>query len=170
MHKIFLGAASVVAILLAITLLLRVPVARLGGRKKSAMNEEPTHKQLTAKLDASTQLAYERTYLSHERTLMAWVRTAIALISFGFTIAKIYELLREKHGERATLLGPQAIGIIMISMGLVALALATIQHRRALKLMHERCPELPPSLAVVMAAFFALVGILALLSVLLRMR
>jgi putative membrane protein len=134
------------------------------------MNEEPAHKQSTAKLDTSTQLAYERTYLSHERTLMAWVRTAIALISFGFTIAKIYELLREKRGEHATLLGPQAIGIIMISMGLVALALATIQHRRALKLMHERCPELPPSLAGVMAAFFALVGILALFSVLLRMR
>ena len=134
------------------------------------MNEEPTHKQPTAKLDTSTQLAYERTYLSHERTLMGWVRTAIALISFGFTIAKIYELLREQRGAHATLLGPQAIGIIMILMGLVALALATIQHRRALKLMHERCPELPPSLAGVMAAFFALLGILALFSVMLRMR
>ena len=134
------------------------------------MNEEPTHKQPAAKLDTSTQLAYERTYLAHERTLMGWVRTAIALISFGFTIAKIYELLREKRGEHATLLGPQAIGIIMISMGLVALALATIQHRRALKLMHERCPELPRSLAGVMAAFFALLGILALFSVMLRMR
>ena len=134
------------------------------------MNEEPTHKQSTARLDTSTQLAYERTYLAHERTLMGWVRTAISLISFGFTIAKIFELLREKHGEEATLLGPRAIGIIMIGTGLVALALATMQHRRALKVMHGRCPELPPSLAGVMAAFFALVGILALLSVILRMR
>ena len=134
------------------------------------MNEEPTHKQLTAKLDTSTQLAYERTYLSHERTLMGWVRTAIALISFGFTIAKIYELLREERGAHATLLGPQAVGIVMIVMGLVALALATIQHRRALKQLHERCPGLPPSLAGVMAAFFALLGILALFSVVLRMR
>jgi putative membrane protein len=170
LHKIFLGGASVVAILLAITLLLRVPVARSSGRKKSAMNEEPTHKQSTARLDASTQLAYERTYLAHERTLMGWVRTAISLISFGFTIAKVFELLREKHGEEATLLGPRAIGIIMIGTGLVALALATMQHRRALRVMHERCPELPPSLAGVMAAFFALVGILALFSVILRMR
>jgi hypothetical protein len=37
---------------------------------KSAMNEEPTQKQSTARLDTSTQLAYERTYLAHERTLM----------------------------------------------------------------------------------------------------
>jgi putative membrane protein len=91
------------------------------------MNEEPTHKQSTARLDTSTQLAYERTYLAHERTLMGWVRTAISLISFGFTIAKVFELLREKHGEEATLLGPRAIGIIMIGTGLVALALATMQ-------------------------------------------
>ena len=138
--------------------------------KKSAMNEEPTHKQSTARLDTSTQLAYERTYLAHERTLMGWVRTAISLISFGFTIAKVFELLRETHGEEATLLGPRVIGIIMIGTGLVALGLATMQHRRALRVMHEQCPELPRSLAGVMAAFFALLGILALFSVILRMR
>jgi len=73
------------------------------------MNEEPTHKQST--LDTSTRLAYERTYLAyertylaHERTLMGWVRTAISLISFGFTIAKVFEYLREKHGERGRFL------------------------------------------------------------------
>jgi putative membrane protein len=41
-------------------------------------------------LDTSTRLAYERTYLVYERTLMGWVRTAISLISFGFTIAKVF--------------------------------------------------------------------------------
>ncbi|MBV8970357.1 MAG: DUF202 domain-containing protein [Verrucomicrobia bacterium] len=132
------------------------------------MNEEPTHQQSMRPLDTSTRLAYERTYLAHERTLMGWVRTAIALISFGFTIAKVFEFLREKEGQRGPLLSPRAIGIIMIATGLVALALATIQHRRALKVLHERCPDLPPSLAGVMAAFFALVGILALFSAILR--
>jgi putative membrane protein len=132
------------------------------------MNEESTYKQSMPPLDTSTRLAYERTYLAHERTLMGWVRTAISLISFGFTIAKVFEYLREKEGERATLLGPRAIGIIMIATGLVALALATMQHRRASKVLHERCPGLPPSLAGVMAAFFALLGILALFSAVLR--
>src|SRR5262245_41543523 len=122
------------------------------------MNKEPTHKQSTSPLDTSTRLAYERTYLAQERTLMGWVRTALALISFGFTIAKLFEYLREKEGERATLLTPRTVGIIMIATGLVALALATVQHRRALKVMHERCPDLPPSLAGVLAAFIALLG------------
>ena len=137
------------------------------------MNEEPTHNQSMPPLDTSTRLAYDRTYLAHERTLMGWVRTALSLISFGFTIAKFFEFLREKQAERAPLLGPRAIGIIMIATGLVALALATVQHRRALKVLRERCPDLAPSLAGaslagVMAAFIALLGILALLSALLR--
>ena len=172
LHKIYLGEASVVAILLAIIhyLRLRTPLVRTIGRldERSAMDEEPTHEQSTRPLDTSTRLAYERTYLAHERTLMGWVRTAIALISFGFTIAKVFEYLREKEGPRATLLGPRVVGIIMIAMGLVALALATMQHRRASKGLHERCPDLPPSLAGVMAAFFALLGILALFSAILR--
>ena len=133
------------------------------------MNEEPAHKQSMPLLDTSTRLAYERTYLAHERTLMGWVRTAVSLISFGFAIAKVFELLREQHGEQATLLGPRAIGSIMIAIGLVALALATAQHRRASKILHERCPDLPPSLAGVMAAVFALLGVLAFVSVTLRL-
>ena len=134
------------------------------------MNEESTHKQSVPPLDTSTRLAYERTYLAHERTLMGWVRTAIALISFGFTIAKVFEYLREKDGARATLLGPRAVGTIMIAIGLVALVLATMQHRQASKILRERSPDLPRSLAGVMAAFFALLGILALISVTLRLR
>ena len=132
------------------------------------MNDEPVHKPSAPPLDTSSRLAYERTYLAHERTLMAWVRTALALISFGFTIAKVFEYLREKEGPRATLLGPRVVGIIMIAMGLVALALATMQHRRASKILHEHCPDLPPSLTGVFAAFIALLGILALLSAILR--
>ena len=132
------------------------------------MSEEPPHKQPMPPLDASTRLGYERTYLAHERTLMGWVRTALALISFGFTIAKLFEYLREKEGERATLLRPRTVGIIMIAIGLVALALATIQHRRASRVLHEHCPDLPPSLSGVLAAFIASLGVLALLSAILR--
>ena len=132
------------------------------------MNDEPAHKQSVPPLDISSRLAYERTYLAHERTLMGWVRTALALISFGFTIAKVFEYLREKQGKQATLLGPRAVGMIMIAIGLVALGLATVQHRRASKILHEHCPDLPRSLAGVFAAFIALLGVLALFSAILR--
>ena len=75
--------------------------------------------------DTGTRLAYERTWLAHERTQMAWVRTALTLISFGFTIAKFFEYLREKQAEPAPLVGAKTVGILMISAGIVSLTLAT---------------------------------------------
>ena len=49
----------------------------------------------SADLPAATRLAVDRTRLAYERTLMAWTRTATSLISFGFTIYKFFEYLRE---------------------------------------------------------------------------
>jgi hypothetical protein len=50
----------------------------------------------------------------------------------------------------------------------VALALASIQHGRALRALRRQCPGLHASLAWVLAALLALLGILALIVVLLR--
>ena len=63
-----------------------------------------------AALDSSTALALERTRLAHERTLMAWVRTATSLISFGFTIYKAFEYLRQRQPDVAHgVLGPHRL-------------------------------------------------------------
>jgi inner membrane protein YidH len=114
------------------------------------------------------QLAFERTFLAYERTRIAWVRTALALISFGFVIAKFFQYLREKQGETATMLPPRTIGLVMITIGLVGLILASWQERRALKALRERCPELPRSISGIMAIVIALFGVLALIAALLR--
>ena len=77
-------------------------------------------------LDASTKLAYDRTRLAYERTLMAWVRTGTSLITFGFTIYKFFEEF-QKAGQVPRTGGPvgaREFGIIMISIGLVAVLLA----------------------------------------------
>jgi len=132
------------------------------------MDKEAIHQPSATQSDPRVQLAYERTFLAYERTRIAWVRTALALISFGFIIAKFYQYLREKQGETATVLSPRAIGLLMISIGLVGLILANWQDRRALKALHERCPELPQSISGVMAVLITLLGILALVGALLR--
>ena len=132
------------------------------------MNDESIHENAGARLDTGTKLAYERTYLAHERTQMAWVRTGLAFISFGFGIAKFFEYLREKLGEKAPPMGPRTVGILMITIGLVGLTLAGLQHRRAMKILRERCPDLPVSLAGVMAGLLSLFGTLALIGAFLR--
>src|SRR6201996_5774232 len=105
------------------------------------------------KLDNSTSLAVDRTRLAHERTLMAWIRTATSLISFGFTIYKFFQVLREQnataHPEH--LIGSHGFALLMIIVGLVALLLATIQHRRDMQTLRTHYPEFPYSLATVIA-------------------
>jgi len=137
-------------------------------QKKAIMHDEAIHKPSATQPDPRVQLAFERTFLAYERTRIAWVRTALALISFGFVIAKFFQYLREKQGETATALSPRAIGLVMITIGLVGLILANWQERRALKALRERCPELPQSISGVMAVLIALFGVLALVGALLR--
>jgi inner membrane protein YidH len=132
------------------------------------MSNEAIDKEPAAQSDPRVQLAFERTFLAYERTRIAWVRTALALISFGFVIAKFFQYLREKQGETATVLSPRAIGLVMITIGLVALILANWQERRALKALRKRCPGLPRSISGVMAVLITLFGVLALIGALLR--
>ena len=132
------------------------------------MNNEGIHQRSVTQPDPRVQLAFERTFLAYERTRIAWVRTALALISFGFAIAKFFQYLREKQGETATLLSPRAVGLVMITIGLVGLILANRQERRALQALRKRCPGLPKPVAGIMAVMIAFLGVLALIGALVR--
>jgi putative membrane protein len=119
-------------------------------------------------LPTATQLALDRTRLAYERTLMAWVRTATSLISFGFTIFKFFQYLREDRPElSASVIGPRGFALLMISIGLTALALATFEHRRHMNALRTSYGPMPISLAAVVAALIAVLGVLGLGSVLL---
>jgi putative membrane protein len=126
------------------------------------VNRDPQRAKLALALDVGTQLAYERTYLAHERTQMAWIRTALVLISFGFTIAKVFEMLHAKSGGYTPTLTPHAIGVLMIGIGLLALGISTIQHWLAVRGLRAACPALPQSLSWITAALMAMLGLLAL--------
>ena len=119
--------------------------------------------------NASTVLATDRTRLAHDRTLMAWVRTSTSLISFGFTIYKFFQYLREQNAVRSDRwFGPREYALLMISVGIVALVFATLQHRRDMKALRAVYPEVPYSLVTVLAAFMSLIGVVTLLAVIFR--
>src|SRR5215468_4679086 len=121
-------------------------------------------------LDTSTKLAVERTRLSYERTLMAWVRTGVSLISFGFTIYKFFEEFHTaaQVPARARLISAREFGLIMISIGLVAVVLATIQHVKIMHRLRSQDREIPYSLAAVVALLVSVLGIVALMAVFYR--
>jgi len=121
-------------------------------------------------MDAPTsmELAIDRTRLAHDRTLMAWIRTATSLISFGFTIYKFFQYMQEQRQvSQAKLLGPREFALMMIGVGLVALILATIQHRRDLQKMRNHF-EVPYSMVTVVAGLIGVFGLIAFLAVVFR--
>ncbi len=118
--------------------------------------------------EAAMRLTFENVFLAQERTQLAWVQAGLAFISFGFSIAKAFQLLHESRGEDAPLLGARTVGILMVAIGLISLGLATVQHRRAMTAIRRACPGLPISHAGIVAVLLAGLGVLALVGAILR--
>jgi putative membrane protein len=118
----------------------------------------------------ATQLAIDRTRLAFERTMMAWVRTATSLITFGFTVYKFFQFEKGNSEAVQHLIGPREFALMMISVGILSLLLATIQHRQSMKILRVHHPgvRIPLSLAAVVGGLIALLGVLALTAVVLR--
>jgi len=127
--------------------------------------------QTKAPMDISTRLSYERTFLAHERTLMAWVRTASSLITFGFSIYKFFQLERGmgKEFASAQVIGPRQFSMILIIIGVVALVMATVQHRRQLKILKVEYENAPASTAGIVAGLISVLGLGAVLAVIFRL-
>ena len=90
--------------------------------------------------DISTRLAHQRTdlainrsYLAIERTLMAWIRTSLAMISFGFTIGKLGQILNDVEIKgplgRIRTVSIEELAYLLVILGTVALMGAAFQHR-----------------------------------------
>lgn len=121
-------------------------------------------------LPDATRLAAERTRLAYERTLMAWTRTATSLISFGFSIDKFFQYLREQEQIADTgVLGPRGFGLLMIAIGLTALLFATAEHRRNMTQLRKSFGSEPRSLAAIVSGLIAILGVAGLLAVLFRL-
>jgi len=112
----------------------------------------------------STHLAIDRTWLAHERTLMAWVRTATSMISFGFTIYKFFQFETSRGAPIARgIVSPRDFALIMVSIGLVALVMATISHRKEIRGLADHLDG-RRSNAQVVAALVSVFGLLVLFS------
>jgi putative membrane protein len=124
--------------------------------------------QNPTKLDVSTRLAFARTRVAYERTMLAWVRTATSLITFGFSIYKFFQL-QHLGGEHANyLVGPHEFSLFLVSLGLVSLLLAAVEHRMNMQGLRAEYPDAPRSLAGVVATLVAVLGIGALIVMIFR--
>jgi putative membrane protein len=119
-------------------------------------------------LDTSTRLAYDRTRLAYENTMMAWVRTATSLITFGFSVYKFFQFDTKQAVHVERLITPRIFGMTMITVGVVSLFAATVQHVTSLRQLRAQDPAVPRSIAALLAGLISILGILALLAVFFR--
>jgi putative membrane protein len=121
--------------------------------------------------DLNTQLALQRSFLATERTLMAWIRTSISMIGFGFTLAKLFQTLSASNilvrGPAGMVWTAEGVGMLLISLGTFALVVAVFDHHREKKQLHQAGLPTRFSLTLAVASVLAILGVMALLSLLL---
>ncbi len=85
------------------------------------------------------ELAADRNRMASENNLLGWIRTSLAMISFGFGLAKFFEYLQVTQPQRATRLGqgPIYIGWFLLILGTFLILVAALIHWRRLKLLEQ---------------------------------
>jgi putative membrane protein len=104
--------------------------------------------------------------MAAERTFLAWIRTGLALMGFGFVVARFGLFLREvgTAGELAAPPGPGVslpLGVTLIIVGIVVNVVSAVRHRRYVQAIDDDRFRLAfgSGFASGIAAVIALVGI-----------
>ncbi len=138
------------------------------------------------KLDVNTELSsrrtgmsFQRTRMSADRTLMSVIRTSLSLIGFGFTIAQVFEKLREQDVIKKAA-APRNFGVALVGLGILMLVLGIsyhVQFMLGLRRLRESMRQeglvhgetgFPVSFTLITALILLIIGVAAIASLAFR--
>ncbi|MBN2437814.1 MAG: DUF202 domain-containing protein [Deltaproteobacteria bacterium] len=160
------GGAGIMKILSGITSALGL------GRGKTGESGAQTSDVSTRLAHERTDLAMDRNYLAADRTLMAWIRTALSMISFGFTIGKLGQVLKDvevKGAFHTRMVSVESIAYFLTILGTLSLLGAAFQHWVRMRQLRAMGCYIPVSLSFIVALVLAVVGGFALSSLILAL-
>lgn len=105
-----------------------------------------------------------RVRFAAERTLLAWIRTGLAMMGFGFVVARFGLFLRELSAMSQTPRPTgwsQGLGVALIVLGVLVNLLAAGEYRRVIARIDRGEPYSPPrwSLGLLIAVLLAALGV-----------
>lgn len=107
-----------------------------------------------------------RAYLAEDRTFLAWIRTSIALMGFGFVVARFGLFLRELEAVQSgspvqTTAFSVVLGTALIAGGVIVTILSSFQYIRRVRELRRGnpSPNTPSKLALGVAFVLAAAGL-----------
>jgi putative membrane protein len=107
-----------------------------------------------------------RVYMAAERTFLAWIRTSLALMAFGFVLARFGLFLRVMESssggrisEPSTLSLP--LGVFLVLLGVIVDIFSAWRHVRYVRAIDQGLPSTGQlsTLAVAVAVILAVLGL-----------
>lgn len=133
-----------------------------GESPRNGANSAPAHRLYDT--------ADPRIYFAAERTQLAWVRTGLAMMGFGFVVARFGLFLRELATSERLSTGQDSshppglslyVGVALIGLGVALTIAATIKHWRRIGRLRRGEPvwPRPASLELIVGGVLAMIGI-----------
>ena len=126
-------------------------------------------------MDKKPKIDRQREHQANERTFLAWLRTSIALIGFGFAIARFGLFLRELQSavtgrDTAThsIISSEDLGFTLVLIGIILIPLSAWRYNKVLRQIENSDYQASRFMVFLTAIIVMVLGVLSIPFVLLR--